>query len=229
MRKIFLSLTFIMGILSVSAQSYEPEFNMDVNVLSINGSDTVCVQTETSQCKMVSKKNHSLFGKIAGAAGALGAVGGLVGVHAGNLGMVKTAIDVSSTASVAERVVDATDLVTGASFIKMNVEVKGTTSTCKASKAGKYCLVVRLDGNNANPAELMQIMSLEAKKKTRLYTYMDAKKDGSTTIGTSNDVPFKAHKYGAGSYLIEITPTPGEYAVSLLGSIYTLHCFSIPE
>lgn len=229
MKKIFLSLSFFMGTLAVSAQSYEPEFSMDVNVLSINGSDTTSVQAETSQCKMVSKKKHSLLGKIAGAAGALGAVGGLVGAHAGNLGMVQTAIDVSSTASVAGTVVDATDLVTGASLIKMNVEVQGSSSTSKASKAGKYCLVVRLDNNKANPAELMQIMLLESKKKTRLYTYMDAKTDGSSSAGTSNDVPFKAHKYGKDSYLIEITPNAGEYAVSLLGNIFSLHCFSIPE
>lgn len=229
MKKIFISLSLILGVLTASAQSYEPELNMSVNVLSINGNDTVCVPCEISTCKMVTKNNHSLFGKIAGAAGALSSVGGFLGAKAGNMGVVSSAIKVSQTASTAEQVVGATDLVTGASFIKMNAEVKGAKSTCQATKAEKYCLVVKFEGYDSNPAGLMQIMALESKKKTRLYTYGEAKKDGSTSFGAQNDIPFKAHKYGKSSFLVEITPQAGEYGVSLLSRISLLHCFSIPE
>jgi hypothetical protein len=131
-------------------------------------------------------------------------------------------------ADAAGHIADATDLLAGKAFITSSYTVPNPSSSCVVKPAKRYALIVRAENNSVNPAELVQIMSLEQKKKERLYKLAEVKNDGSSNINSGNILPYQAAKYGDSSYILYITPQAGEYAVSTGSNSMLVYCFTIP-
>lgn len=232
MNKILFLMLLLLTSARTFAQSCEPQFTGQVNVLCINDADTACLYAEQCYGSIKTKSKTSLFGKIASVAShAGGAVLG-IGAAAGGLGGLNTmvtGIKVMEAADAAGHIADATDLLAGKPFITSSYTIKNTSSSCILKQAKRYALIVRAENNNINPAELVQIMRLEQKKKERFFNVADLKTDGSSNVGAENILPYQATKYGKSSYILYITPQTGEYAVSTGGSNLLVYCFTVPS
>lgn len=230
MKTIALSMFLMFASLNSFAQICEPTFTGQVNVLCINDADTVCLNAEQCYGTIKTKSKTSLFSKIASVASHAGgavigigaAVGGMSGVNT-----IVSGMKVMEAADAAGHVADASELLAGKAFITSSYTIPNPSSSCVLQQSKRYAMVVRVENNNVNPAELVQIMRLEQNKKQRYYKVVEIKNDGSSSVGADNILPYQAAKYGKSSYILYFNPQPGEYAVSTGGNNLLVYCFAI--
>jgi len=103
--------------------------------------------------------------------------------------------------------------------VNMYLTVKRPTSSNVIQASGEDIrLIVRVDNNNEDPAELIRVMTFEIKKSERRVRFMESSVVGGVKSNEAESyITYNAKKYGDSSYLITIPATAlqqgGEYGI----------------
>lgn len=225
MKRIIASLVLCAFVIGASAQSYEPQFNSELRLLSVNEADTTVYVPEATYGIVKAKKKSGLFGKIAKGVSIAGSAASGLGLAGGSFDVAVAGMRAANAANAASDISEVVDMVAGKALISSSFVLKNPTSSCVLPFASESLLIVRVADNSENPAKLIQILPLEKKKKERQYEFAEVK-DGSASV-VANALPFTAEKYGESSYLLRFNAPVGEYAVTLGEDNLLMHCFTI--
>ena len=227
MKRIIASLALCTFMIGASAQSYEPQFNSELRLLSISEADTIVYTTEATYGTVKAKKKGGLLGKIAKGVSIAGSAASGLGLAGGSLDVAVAGMRAAKAANAASGINDVVDMVAGKALISSSFVLKNPTSSCVLPIASESILIVRVADNSGKPAKLIQILPLEKKKKERQYEFAEVK-DGSASV-LANAMPFTGEKYGESSYLLRFNAPAGEYAVTLGEDNLLMHCFTISD
>lgn len=99
--------------------------------------------------------------------------------------------------------------------VKIVMRLSGKEAKVK-THSGKIRLIVRVEKNTVDPADIFGVVKFEEKKKSREYVYTEGGVVGGTKLNFGKGTEkFKGSKYGTSSYLIEIADVrPGQYGLS---------------
>jgi len=122
----------------------------------------------------------------------------------------------------------ASMFLTGIGKVKTRYQIPGSHSNVKVKKSDKIVLICRSASNSVDPNQVVNVYSMECKKKYRQVQIGEVGTFSGAEI-KGDRIPFKATKYGISSYRIEIANLPiGEYAVTVLNP-YSFNCFCIED
>lgn len=227
MKRIIASLVLCAFVIGASAQSYEPQFNSELRLLSVNEADTTVYTPESTYGTVKVKKKGGLFGKIAKGVSIAGSAASGLGLAGGSLDVAVAGMRAANAANAASDINEVVDMVAGKAFVSSSFVLRNPTSSCIVPIASESILIVRVADNSENPTKLIQILPLEKKKKERQYEFAEVKDDSATVL--ANALPFTGEKYGESSYLLRFNAPAGEYAVTLGEDNLLMHCFTIVE
>ena len=227
MKRIIASLALCTFVIGASAQSYEPQFNSELRLLSVNEADTTVYVPKTTYGSVKAKKKGGLFGKIAKGVSIAGSAASGLGLAGGSLDVAVAGMRAANAANAASDISEVVDMVAGKALVSSSFVLKNPTSSCVVPSASESNLIVRVADNSENPAKLIQILPLEKMKKERQYEFAEVK-DGSASV-VANALPFTGEKYGESSYLLRFNAPTGEYVVTLGEDNLLMHCFTIVE
>ena len=227
MKRIIASLVLCAFVIGASAQSYEPQFNSELRLLSVNEADTTVYTPESTYGTVKVKKKGGLFGKIAKGVSIAGSAASGLGLAGGSLDVAVAGMRAANAANAASDINEVVDMVAGKAFVSSSFVLRNPTSSCIVPIASESILIVRVADNSENPTKLIQILPLEKKKKERQYEFAEVKDDSATVL--ANALPFTGEKYGESSYLLRFNAPAGEYAVTLGEDNLLMHCFMIVE
>ena len=227
MKRIIASLALCAFVIGASAQSYEPQFNSELRLLSVNEADTTVYTPESTYGTVKVKKKGGLFGKIAKGVSIAGSAASGLGLAGGSLDVAVAGMRAANAANAASDINEVVDMVAGKAFVSSSFVLRNPTSSCIVPIASESILIVRVADNSENPTKLIQILPLEKKKKERQYEFAEVKDDSATVL--ANALPFTGEKYGESSYLLRFNALAGEYAVTLGEDNLLMHCFTIVE
>lgn len=223
MKRTIASLALCAFMIGASAQSYEPLFNSDIRLLTVNDADTVAYTPEMTYGTVKAKKKGGLLGKIAKGVSIAGSAASGLGLAGGSLDVAVAGMRTANAAGAVSDIHDAVDK----SFHIHLIRAKESDIQLRLPLASETLLIVRVADNSENPANVIQILPLEKKKKERQYDFAEVK-DGAATV-LANSLPFTAEKYGTSSYLLRFNAPSGEYAVTLGDQNLLMHCFTVAE
>lgn len=114
-------------------------------------------------------------------------------------------------------------------------KIKGAQSSVRLEEKENLQFIVRVQDNNVDPFQLINIFKLEKKikkKKAKSFRYVETLKVETFSGASSMDIKlyqFDAEKYGDYSFLVTITEPlkMGEYAITLEGSRGLFNMFGI--
>lgn len=227
MKRTIASLALCSFLFCASAQSYEPQFNSEIRLLSVNEADTTVFTPEITHGTVKTKKKGGVLGKIAKGVSVAGSAATGLGLAGGSLDVAVTGMRAANAASAVSDINEAIESVAGKALITSSFSLKGTTSSCIVPSVHETLLIVKMADNSENPANFIQILPLEKNKKERLYEFAEVK-DGTASV-VANAMPFSGDKYGESSYLIRFNAPIGEYAVTIGEANLTMHCFTISD
>lgn len=227
MKRIIASLVLCAFVIGASAQSYEPQFNSELRLLSVNEADTTVYTPESTYGTVKVKKKGGLFGKIAKGVSIAGSAASGLGLAGGSLDVAVAGMRAANAANAASDISEVVDMVAGKVLVSSSFVLKSPTSSCVVPYASESILIVRVADNSENPAKFIQILPLEKKKKERQYEFAEVK-DGTASV-LANAMPFIGEKYGESSYLLRFNAPAGEYAVTLGEDNLLMHCFTVAE
>jgi len=105
-------------------------------------------------------------------------------------------------------------IVTGIGKVKARMIAKGKTSSTKISKNERLNFIYNNGSNLVKPSKVIQLLKFTQRSKEREYLISSSSNvSGQTNSGVLDLIPFKAKKYGEGSYLVSVfNLESGEYA-----------------
>jgi hypothetical protein len=110
----------------------------------------------------------------------------------------------------------------------MNI-VTGASSPVRVENGEKVKLIVKVKENDRDPMEVINVFRLEQDlTKDKRVVIVGTVNFNKTSSANIDFIPFDATKYGASSYLVELSNlSSGEYALTLDGSRDVFNLFGV--
>ncbi len=227
MKRIIATLALYALMIGANAQSFEPQFNSELRLLTVNDADTTSYIPEATYGSVKAKKKGGLLGKITKGVSIAGSAASGLGLAGGSLDVAVAGMKAVNAANAVSDINEAVDMIARKALVSTSFVLKKPTSSCVLPIASETLLIVRVADNSENPAKQIQILPLEKKKKERQYEFAEVK-DGTASM-VANAMPFTGEKYGESSYLIRFNAPAGEYAITLGEDNLLMHSFSVSD
>jgi len=110
---------------------------------------------------------------------------------------------------------------------KAGIELQGTKSETTIDQ-DTVSFIYRVKDNSTDPSDLIKIVKLNVKKKTREYTIAKTNIVSGSSENTEGTINWTAKKYGENCYIITINHLEeGQYAIIGTGETLTVSTFGV--